>query len=100
MTQLWFAKAQDDLRAARALLGFDSEHFEAIVFHCQQAAEKAIKGYLTHHKVRFSKTHDIAKLLEAVAIVDKDLSLKFKKAEVLTKYAVAYRVPLFCYSDF
>ena len=82
MTQLWFAKAQDDLRVAQALLDFQSEHYEAVVFHCQQAAEKAIKGYLTNHKVRFSKTHDIAKLLESVATVDKDLSLKFKKAEI------------------
>ena len=43
--------------------------------------------------MRFNKTHDIEKLLEAVATVDKDLALKFKKAEILTRYAVAYRYP-------
>lgn len=93
MTQLWFTKAKDDLRVARALLDFESEHNEATVFHCQQAAEKSIKGYLTHHKIRFNKTHDIEKLLEVVATIDKSLSAKFKKAGVLTKYAVAYRYP-------
>lgn len=90
---MWFAKAGDDLRGARALLDLKSEHFEAVVFHCQQAAEKAIKGYLAHHKVRFNKTHDIEKLLATVATIDENLSLKFKKAEILTKYAVAYRYP-------
>ena len=84
LTQVWFVKAQDDLRVSRALLDFQSEHLEAVVFHCQQAAEKAIKGYLSRHKVRFNKTHDIAKLLEAVATVDKNLALKFKRAEILT----------------
>lgn len=93
MTQMWFAKAEDDLRVARALLNFESKHFEAAVFHCQQTAEKAIKGYLTHHKVRFNKTHDIEKLLEVVATIDKSLSAKFKKAALLTKYAVSYRYP-------
>ena len=28
-----------------------------------------------------------------MATVDKDLALKFKKAEILTKYEVAYRYP-------
>ena len=93
MTQLWFTKAKDDLKVARALLDFESEHFEAAVFHCQQAAEKSIKGYLTHHKVRFNKTHDIEKLLTVVATVNESLSARFKRAAVLTKYAVAYRYP-------
>ncbi len=64
MTQLWFTKAT--------------------VFHCQQAAEKSIKVYLTHHKVRFNKTHDIEKLLTVVATVNESLSVRFKKAAVLT----------------
>lgn len=93
MVQLWFVKAEDDLRVSRALLDFESKHFEAIVFHSQQAAEKVIKGYLTHNKVRFGKTHDIAKLLELVKSVDPNLATKFQKAEILTKYAVAYRYP-------
>lgn len=93
MTKLWLLKAQADLRVSRALLDFESEHIEAVVFHCQQAAEKTIKAYLTHNKIRFGKTHDIAKLLEAVATTNKDLAIKFKSAETLTKYAVAYRYP-------
>ena len=29
------------------------------MYHCQQAAEKAIKGYLTYHEVEFERTHNL-----------------------------------------
>lgn len=93
MVALWFSKAYLDLRTANALLSLSSEHFESIVFHCQQAVEKSVKGYLVFNKVRFSKTHDIEKLLEQVAIIDSILANKFKATTQLTKYAVAYRYP-------
>jgi hypothetical protein len=31
-----------------------------VVFHCQQAAEKAMKGFLSWHDSPFGKTHDLA----------------------------------------
>jgi HEPN domain-containing protein len=33
--------------------------FGAAVFHCQQAAEKALKGFLAWHDTPFRKTHDL-----------------------------------------
>ena len=41
----WLDKALTDLQAARILLTWDGDP-STIAFHCQQAIEKALKGYL------------------------------------------------------
>jgi HEPN domain-containing protein len=46
-TRAWFDRARHDLRSAKLLIAGD-EYAEAL-FHCQQAAEKALKGFLTFH---------------------------------------------------
>lgn len=92
--QIWFQKSAEDLKVARLLLASKSEDFLGpSVFHSQQCAEKAIKGYLAFHKVRFSKTHDLEILINLVAQVDIELSQSLKPAGVLTKFAIAYRYP-------
>ncbi len=50
----WFAKAHLDLRTANLVLEAEPPLYEPAVFHCQQAAEKSIKGFLAFHKVRFN----------------------------------------------
>ena len=42
----WFTKAAHDLQAAELLLTADPSLLGEVAFHCQQAAEKAMKGYL------------------------------------------------------
>lgn len=46
-TQSWFKKAWDDVRAASLDMGAEPPLTEDALFHCQQAAEKAMKGFLT-----------------------------------------------------
>ena len=55
----WLLQAAKDLRAARLL---ETEEPSRSVFHSQQAAEKAIKGFLAFHDTLFRKTHDIREL--------------------------------------
>lgn len=93
MIHLWFAKSEEDLRVAQTLISLKTEHFESVVFHCQQAVEKALKGYLAFHKIRFPKTHDIEKLVCLIPPTDSLLASELTKTTVLTKYAVAYRYP-------
>ena len=56
----WFTKAAHDLQAAELLLTADPPLLGEVAFHCQQAAEKAMKGYLSWHDIAFGKTHDLA----------------------------------------
>ena len=48
-TKSWFIKAANDLRAAVHEFSAEPPLLGDIVFHCQQAAEKAMKGFLTPH---------------------------------------------------
>ena len=45
--------------SARALIEVEASRS---VFHSQQAAEKAIKGFLTFHQIAFRKTHNLTDL--------------------------------------
>jgi len=46
-TQSWLRKASEDLRAADFETQADPPLSADIVFHAQQATEKALKGFLT-----------------------------------------------------
>jgi HEPN domain-containing protein len=90
---MWFEKARMDLRIAKHLRPIESDFYSSIVFHAQQCAEKAIKGFLTHHKVRILKTHDMTKLLAEISKIDSSLAEKFSELKTFTNYAVEYRYP-------
>lgn len=66
-TRSWLRKASEDVRAAEVARGAEPPLRDAAVFHCQQAAEKAIKGFLTLHARPFRKTHSIEEIGECVA---------------------------------
>jgi HEPN domain-containing protein len=63
-TRVWFNKAAEDLRTAEFEFGASPPLLEDIVFHCQQAAEKAMKGFLTWHNRAFRKTHSLEEIGE------------------------------------
>ena len=94
IVKMWFSKSVEDLRAAQLLMSQNSESFWGpSVFHSQQSAEKALKGFLAFNKIRFSKTHDLEILINLLSQVDTDLAEKLKPAILLTKFATAYRYP-------
>jgi HEPN domain-containing protein len=62
-------------------------------FHCQQAAEKAMKGYLSWHDVPFGKTHDLAAIGGLCVSNDPSLEPLCRRAERLTVFAWAFRYP-------
>jgi HEPN domain-containing protein len=89
----WLAKAADDLRAAAAIATLDDPPLDSVVFHCQQAAEKAIKAYLVHRDIHFTKTHDVARLLRLVRGEDAELADELRETPLLTKFGVEARYP-------
>jgi HEPN domain-containing protein len=66
---------------------------QILVFHAQQAAEKAIKALLIHHQVEFPRTHVMAILLNLCARAGYQIPENINDALVLTRYAVATRYP-------
>jgi len=92
-TRLWLVKAANDLRAAEIDLGAEPPLIEDALFHCQQAAEKALKAFLTFHNVTFRKTHNLEEIGEVGLTIDQSLKDMGDEAVPLTEYAWAFRYP-------
>jgi HEPN domain-containing protein len=60
-------RARADLRTARQLLAVEDGDETIIGFHLQQAIEKALKAVLAGNEIEIPYTHDLAKLITALA---------------------------------
>jgi HEPN domain-containing protein len=92
-TRAWLSKASRDLKAARHGLAASPPLLEDVVFHAQQAAEKACKGFLCWHNVPFRKTHSLEELGEQCLDLDPTLRALVDRAAPLTEYAWRFRYP-------
>lgn len=90
-TRGWLDRARSDLRAARLLNG--GGLYSEALFHCQQAAEKALKAFLTFHQKPFRKTHDLGDLSPDCVSIDAALDSVVAAADNLTQYAWRFRYP-------
>jgi HEPN domain-containing protein len=66
---------------------------EGVTFHSQQAAEKALKGFLAWHNVPFRRTHDLVELAQQCEMVDANFSALLVSANFLRDFAVDPRYP-------
>ncbi len=92
-TRAWYVKASSDLRASETDLAAQPPLVEDALFHCQQAVEKAMKGFLTWHDVAFRKTHDLVEIKGQCASLDLTLEPLLDRAAKLTEYAWKFRYP-------
>ena len=92
-TRAWLGKSEMDLRAARNGLEAIPPLLEDVLFHCQQAVEKALKGFLTWHDNPFRKTHDLAVIGQQCVELDNSLESLSHRAADLTVYAWFFRYP-------
>jgi HEPN domain-containing protein len=92
-TRAWLVKASNDLRAAEALRATAPPLFDEAVFHCQQAAEKALKGFLTWNGRAFRKTHNLEEIGEQCVSIDPALGETVDRAVPLSEYAWKFRYP-------
>jgi HEPN domain-containing protein len=91
----WFSIAAQDLALAEH--AFKTMHpapYEQICFHCQQSAEKDLKGFLVLNNIEPPKIHDLPPLLEMCADIESSFSLLTAKCTFVTKYGVMPRYPI------
>jgi HEPN domain-containing protein len=89
----WLIKSARDLLCARELAEATTPLLDSAVYHCQQAAEKAVKGYLIYTNTRFEKTHDVELLTSQAAGIEPDFINYLSAARLLTPYAIEFRYP-------
>lgn len=92
-TQAWLTKAANDLRGVSIDLDASPPLLEDALFHCQQAAERSLKAFLTFHNIPFRKTHNIDELGVECLKIDPSLSAIIDDAVPLTEFAWRYRYP-------
>jgi HEPN domain-containing protein len=89
----WVTKAANDLRAARIFGAVEDAPLDIAIYHCQQAAEKAVKAFLVFKELTPEKTHDIVKLVLAATAHEPRFSELRDMAATLTPYAWEFRYP-------
>lgn len=89
----WISHAASDLRLAQIAAADGQVLSEMAAFHAQQAAEKALKAVLVHHRADFPRTHDLRQLLELIESIGVQAPPEVAEADLLSPYAVSFRYP-------
>lgn len=91
----WLDMAQLDQSVAAHLLdSFRPIPVEIVCYHCQQAAEKAIKALLLAQEVEsIPRSHDLSFLLSCLVKQEAIPEHIYEDADLLTPYGVCVRYP-------
>jgi len=92
-TRGWLRRMKEDLRAAEVDLAADPPLLADALFHCQQAVEKALKGFLTWHDRPFRKVHDLREIGAEAIAVDGSLEPVIRRVVPLSPFATVFRYP-------
>ena len=79
----WYRFSMVDLATARHL--YDTMHpkpLEIIVYHCQQSAEKMLKGFLVANSIEPPKIHDLIKL----RIMCSEINANFEELKKICRF--------------
>jgi len=89
----WFKIAESDLSSAAFLQKMRPTPVEIICYHCQQSAEKYLKGFLSLKEEEIQKTHDLVLLNKVCQKYKEDFKTIEDECLALTDYSVNVRYP-------
>src|ERR1700756_4667683 len=89
----WLRGAERDRRSVLACLAADPPLYDSAAFHCQQAVEKLLKGFLTLAGKRGGKTHALDRLGAAAAKSFPEIEEPVAAAKNWSDWAFIYRYP-------
>ena len=89
----WLEIANDDFYSAQVLNESVRKPYEIICYHCAQAVEKYLKGYLSYNDIVPQKTHNLIFLHELC--VEKENSFEVLRTEcsLLNRFTNEIRYP-------
>ena len=91
----WYAKAEEDLQAARALSDDKVRLYGVAAFHIQQALEKYMKGFLLAKGWQLQRIHDLTKLLHDLTTYEPAFAQYNALCIRATEFYFESRYPLF-----
>lgn len=93
LAQEWFTFAEADLLSALFLQDMRPAPLEIICYHCQQSAEKYLKGFIALNGAELLRTHDLLILNKKCRFYNLNLSILEDDCITLTDYGVQVRYP-------
>jgi HEPN domain-containing protein/predicted nucleotidyltransferase len=93
LTRSWLVRASEDLAMAKLATGAARPLLASAVYHCQQAFEKSLKGFLAWQDQPLRKTHELKTLVEWCARLDPDFEHLTEPATIVSPYAFKFRYP-------
>jgi uncharacterized protein len=89
----WLRVAERDRKMVLACMASDPPLYDGAAFHCQQAVEKLLKGFLTLADRRGGKIHSLDQLGMLAQASFPDIAELVVAAHGWSKWATAYRYP-------
>lgn len=93
LARTWLARASEDLAMARLATGAERPLLASAVYHCQQAFEKSLKGFLAWQDQPLRKTHELEALVALCARIDPNFDRLIEPASIVSPYAFKFRYP-------
>ncbi len=88
----WIEMAKKDLKGANILYEHDGD-FGLVCFHCQQAIEKYLKGYLIFRTGFLQDGHNLVKLCKKASNFDSGFKDYFKDCAFVNAFYIETRYP-------
>lgn len=88
----WFRMAEKDMKSAKILFEHDADN-EIICFHCQQAIEKYLKGYLICVSGELQAGHNLMRLCKKAMVYEKSFGRFLKDLAFVNTFYIETRYP-------
>lgn len=85
--------ASADLDAEKYLATMQKPLIEIVCYHCQQCAEKMLKGFIIYNDIEPKRIHDLTILCKECEKLNSSFQDVFAMCETLTEYVVNTRYP-------
>jgi HEPN domain-containing protein len=89
----WITLADNDFDSAKLLNDSVRRHYDIICYHCAQAVEKYLKGYLIYNDIVPRKTHDLLFLNNVCIEKDKNFDNIVIGCGFLNRFSSDIRYP-------
>ena len=88
----WIEKAARDIKSAKVLKDNDCGN-DVVAFHCQQAIEKSLKGYLLKQTGELVEGHSLIYLCKKASVIQTNFKSKLKDCAFVNQYYIETRYP-------
>ena len=93
----WYEKAKKDLQSSKILFKHEGDYsiIAFIAFHCQQAIEKMLKGYILKHTENLTEGHSLLYLCKTADSIENGKNLKqyLKECAFVNQFYIETRYP-------